>query len=206
MTIYNRVVSRVPTKQAVLALTFNIANGRKVPLSVLKLLKTEGITSTTFFVTGTWARSNPDIARKITNMGYEIASHGYLHENYSERSNAWIERDVTRAQRAIQSACGIKPMIIRTPSGDMNLRVIKKLLNMNQQIIHWGTDSLDWKIRNPSQIVSKVLKKAKSGDIILLHACDTWHQSLDALPSIIKGLRQKGFRFLSVSELRKYEE
>lgn len=143
MTLYQRVVSTVSTRQKALALTFNIANGRKLPLRVLKLLVAEGISSTTFFVTGAWAASHPDILRTIAGKGYEIGSHGYLHENYSERSNAWIERDVRRAQRAIHTACGIKPKLIRTPCGDMNLRVIRKLLNMNQQLIHWGTDSLD---------------------------------------------------------------
>lgn len=204
MSIYNQVVSRVPTKQAALALTFNIANGRRIPLSVLNLLKSEGIQSSTFFVLGSWAALHPDIIRKITDMGYEIASHGHLHENYSEHSNDWIERDVIRAQRAIQTACGKNPKMIRTPSGDMNPRVIKKLIGMKQQVVHWGTDSLDWKIRKPSLIVSRVLRGARSGDIILLHACDAWPQSLRALPSIIQGLRLKGFRFLSVSELIKH--
>jgi len=204
MNIYNHVVSRVPTKQAILALTFNIADGRRIPLSVLALLKSEGIQNSTFFVLGSWAALHPDIVTKITDMGYEIASHGHLHKNYSEQSNDWIERDVTRAQRAIQSACGKKPMLIRTPSGDMNPRVIKKLIAMKQRVVHWGTDSLDWKIKKPSLIVSRVLKGAQPGDIILLHACDAWPQSLRALPSIIHGLRQKGFRFLSVSELIKH--
>lgn len=201
MSIYNQVVSRVPTKEAILALTFNIAEGRRIPLSVLALLKSAGIQSSTFFVLGSWAAVHPDIVRRITDMGFEIASHGHLHENYSEHSNDWIERDVIRAQRAIQSACGKKPKMIRTPSGDMNPRVIKKLVGMKQQVIHWETDSLDWKIKKPSLIVSRVLKRAGSGDIILLHACDAWPQSLQALPPIIYGLRQRGFRFLSVSEL-----
>ena len=83
----------------------------------------------------------------------------------------------------------------------MNARVVHKLQSMNQIIVHWDVDSFDWKQTDVNQIVDRVLKRSRAGSIVLLHACDPWTQSLKALPRIIEQLRQKGYRFVTVTEL-----
>lgn len=91
--------------------------------------------------------------------------------------------------------------MIRTPSGDLNERVIRKLKKMDQTIVHWDTDSLDWKLKQTKSIVKRVVPHARPGSIILLHACDPWTQSLKATPLILEGLRKRGFSFVTVSQL-----
>lgn len=199
----NHVIHHVPTNKRNIALTFNIANGSHVPLKMLTLLSKLGVTKATFFLTGTWVELHPRITKRIQRMGYEIASHGHRHENYTSHSNAWIERDVNAARKSIYHTTGVKSNMIRTPSGDMNVRVIKKLLKMNQTIVHWNIDSLDWKLANVTDMVRRVIPKAHPGAIVLLHACDPWTQSLKAVPPIVDGLRRKGYRFVTISELLK---
>lgn len=197
----DRVIYNVPTRQRMLALTFDIAHGNHVPVQLLSLMKKKGVKKATFFLTGKWVQRNPDIAKQIQKMGYEIASHGHRHEDYTSHSNAWIEREVKAAKRAIFGATGIKTNMIRTPSGDLDSRVIRKLLSLKQMIVQWDTDSLDWKFTNVKKIVRRVIPHIHPGAIVLLHGCDPWTQTLKALPIILDGIKKKGYTLVTVSEL-----
>lgn len=197
----DRVIYNVQTSRRILTLTFDIAYGNYVPVQLLSLLKKKGVKKVTFFLTGKWVQRNPGTAKLIQKMGYEIASHGHRHEDYTAHSNVWIEREVKAAKRAILGVTGIKTNMIRTPSGDLNSRVIKKLLSMKQTIIQWDTDSLDWKYTNVKKIVRRVIPHIHPGAIVLLHGCDPWTQTLKALPIILDGIKKKGYTLVTVSEL-----
>lgn len=197
----SRVIFNLPTHKRILALTFNMAFGNLVPVRLLSLLKKKGLKKATFFLTGEWAQRNPGIAKRIQKMGYEIASHGHRHEDYTTHSNVWIEREVKAAKQAILKATGIKTNTIRTPSGDLNSRVIKKLLSLKQTIVHWDTDSLDWKYKSVKKIVRRVIPNIHPGAIVLLHGCDPWPQTLKALPIILDGIKKKGYTLVTVNEL-----
>jgi peptidoglycan/xylan/chitin deacetylase (PgdA/CDA1 family) len=56
---------------------------------------------------------------------------------------------------------------------------------------------------NPGKdkIINRVVGRAHKGDIILMHASDSSKQLHEALPVIIDKLRDKGYKFVSVSEL-----
>ncbi|MBJ9992358.1 MULTISPECIES: polysaccharide deacetylase family protein [Paenibacillus] len=199
------VLYRVDTKKKRVALTFDIANGSKIPLRMLSLLQEHGVHKATFFITGIWAETHPKIARKIQEKGFEIGSHGYRHKDYRRQNNAWIEQEVKRAGKAIFQATGIRTRLFRPPGGDMNPRVVRKLRSLDQLIVHWDVDSLDWKLTDLSMIVRRVVPHTRGGSIILLHACDPWYQSLTALPLILRKLRRKGFQFVTVSELMRIQ-
>ncbi len=76
-------IYKVKTDQKVVALTFDISWGTKVPGPVLDTLKEHNIKST-FFVSGPWAVKHPEFPKRIVAEGHEIASHGEEHVNLSE--------------------------------------------------------------------------------------------------------------------------
>lgn len=71
--------------------------------------------------------------------------------------------------------------------------------SLNMVGVQWSIDSLDWKGLGAKQIYDRVVPKAKNGDIVLFH--NNSEHILDALPMILTGLRAKGFRFVTLSEL-----
>lgn len=191
----------VKTDNKVVALTFDISWGEKTPGPVLDALEKKGVKKATFFLSGPWTSTHPDLAKRIKSMGFEIGSHGHMHKNFTEYSNEWIHDQVDKASEAIYDVTGVKTKLIRTPNGDFNKRVLEKLHAMGYTVIQWDTDSLDWKNPGVDVIVNRVLTKAHPGDIILLHASDSCKQTDAALPQIIDGLRGKGYEFATVSEL-----
>lgn len=194
-------IYKVDTKDKVVALTFDISWGNKVPEPVLDVLKKEHVTKATFFLSGPWTLRHQEIAKRIHSMGYEIGSHGHLHKDYSNYPNSWIVQQVSLSEKAIQQVTGVKTRLIRTPNGDFNSRVIRCLNQQGYTVIQWNTDSLDWKNPGVSNIQQRVLKRAIPGDIILMHASDSSKQIVQALPGVIDGLQAKGYHFVTVSEL-----
>ncbi|MFX3634037.1 MAG: polysaccharide deacetylase family protein [Candidatus Pristimantibacillus sp.] len=194
-------VYRVHTKKKRIALTFDIGWGRKVPTLVLDALSANGVNKATFFLSSPWVLKHLHLAQKIKTMGYEIGSHGQLHENYTEHSNIWITREVKSASSAISRVTGVKCRLIRTPNGDINHRVTKLLGSLGYYTIHWSVDSRDWTNPGVRTIIRNSTLNVNPGDILLLHASDSARQTAKVLPSIIRKLRRKGFDFVTVSEL-----
>lgn len=194
-------IYKVDTHEKLVALTFDISWGTKVPGPVLDLLEKEKVKKATFFLSGPWTLRHADIAKRIQSMGYEIGNHGNLHKDFSNYPDSWIREQVNLSEKAIKQVTGVTTTLIRTPNGDFNPRVLRCLNNMRYTVIQWNTDSLDWKNPGVQNITSRVLNRAVPGDIILMHASDSSKQIVQALPQIIHGLQAKGYQFVTVSEL-----
>jgi peptidoglycan/xylan/chitin deacetylase (PgdA/CDA1 family) len=70
----------------------------------------------------------------------------------------------------------------------------------------WHQDTRDWDTPGVNKIVNKVLKNARNGDIILFHDhVEGKTQTIDALKRILPQLKERGFRFVTVSELLTYQ-
>ncbi len=191
---------RVTTSQPMVALTFDISWGENVPTPVLDILKAQGVHST-FFISGPWASTHQDIVRRIVSEKHELASHGWKHVNYSQLSREDIRTNIFQAHETLQQITGVSPHLIRTPNGDYNDTVIEVATELGYTVVEWSLDSLDWKKPGVDTIVSRVVDRAKPGDIILMHASDTAAQTPDALPAVIDGLRAKGLQLVTVGEL-----
>ena len=50
-------------------------------------------------------------------------------------------------------------------------------------------------------MIRTVLGNARAGSIIIFHINGRGHKTAEALPTIVQGLRERGFRFLPLSEL-----
>jgi len=197
------IVYKVKTKEKVAALTFDISWGEEVPRPVLDILDQEDLRCT-FFLSGPWAAKHPEIARRIAEDGHEVGSHGWRHENYSTFSDAMIKEEIAKAHKVLVETTGQKPSLIRTPNGDWNERVVKAISEAGYQTIQWSIDSLDWKDIGPQESTKRVLDRLEPGAIILMHASDSAEQTPISLPHIIKGIKEKGYKLVTVSELLKY--
>jgi len=192
----------VKTDKKLVALTFDISWGNNTPIPVIDILKNNNVKST-FFLSGPWVKQYPDVPKRIQADGHEIGSHGYRHINLSNLSKNEIKDEIMKAHNNLKEVTGVDVNLIRTPNGDFNDQVIEAAHECNYEVIQWSTDSLDWMNPGVNSIVERVSKKVHPGDIILMHASDTCKQTTEALPSVIKNLRDQGYEFVTVSELLK---
>jgi polysaccharide deacetylase family sporulation protein PdaB len=193
-------IRRIAGIQSQVALTFDLSWGEVMPPKVLAVLR-EYQVKCTFFLSGPWASSHPDLVAEIVRDGHEIASHGYRHVNMSTLTAEAIQDNITRAHEAIKTASGQEPKLLRPPNGDYNDLVIQRAEALGYRVIDWGLDSHDWMNPGVSYIVKRVTDKVQAGDIVLMHASDTCRETDQALPAILEGLAAKGLKVVTVGEL-----
>jgi len=191
----------VPTDKKIVALTFDISWGEKKTEPILNVLKEKNVNKATFFLSSPWAQTHPEIVKKIIEDGFEIGSHGHKHDNYSKFSDEEIRKQIQTAHTILSQVTGKTPKLLRLPNGDFDKRVLRIAEELNYKVIQWDTDSLDWMNIGTAKIVNRVVSKAHPGDIILMHASDSAKQTAEALPAIIDQLREKGYQFVTVSDL-----
>jgi len=70
----------------------------------------------TFFTLGNVAQKYPDLIRKISDAGHEVASHGYNHQSIFNLTPAQVKEDVTTSVKLLEDACGGKVIGFRAPN------------------------------------------------------------------------------------------
>lgn len=203
--IYNNVSpKRVPiysveTDEKAVALTFDAAWGADKTEGLLNVVE-EKEARATFFLVSFWADKYRDVLKKLAASDkIEIGTHSATHPYMSKLSKAQIELELTTSKELIESIVGRKIDLFRPPYGDYSDSLLNVCDDLGLYAIQWDVDSLDWKGLSKEQIVSRVVGNAKNGSIILMH--NDGEHTLEALPSIIDGLRAKGFTFKTVGEL-----
>lgn len=183
-----------------ISITFDISWGEKTLPLVLKVLE-EHQTPATFFLSGPWAVRHCEAVKEIYDKGHEIASHGDRHLNLSQYPKEIVKENIYKAHQDLLSVVDRVVPYFRPPNGDYDDLVIDTARELGFETIIWSVDSLDWKNPGPSYMVDRVLKRSFPGAIILCHASDSSHEIHLALPGIISGLRNKGYRLVTLSQL-----
>ncbi len=194
----------VKTTAPKVCLTFDISWGTETLPKVLPILAAAKVKAT-FFLSGPWAASHPEMVKAIQAGGHEIASHGTEHVNLSQYSDYEIGRNISQANKELSRLTGNKTAyFFRPPNGDYDDLVIITARAQNYETVIWAVDSLDWKNPGADYMIQRVTEKSFPGAIILCHASDSSKQIDQALPGIITGLRAKGFSFATLTQLMKY--
>ena len=182
------------------ALTFDDGPSSSVTPRVLKYLDQYNAVAT-FYMLGNQVKANPRIAKDVANRGHEIASHSVSHADLTKLGPNGVDKEFINAKSTIKKITGVTPRTFRPPYGAINQNVKNKAKKYNQPLILWSVDSLDWKYRSKSAVHSRVMNNMHPGAIVLLH--DIHSTTADALPSILKDLKNQGYEFVTVSELLK---
>ncbi|MFZ5647949.1 MAG: polysaccharide deacetylase family sporulation protein PdaB [Bacillota bacterium] len=193
-------IYKVKTDRKVVALTFDISWGTKVPGPVMDTLKKYNVKST-FFLSGPWVLKYPEFPRRLVSEGHEIASHGNRHIDLDKESPSTVKDEIMTAHQSIKEVTGKSPCLIRTPNGAWDDMVLDVADQLGYKVIQWSVDSLDWKRPGVDAIVKRVLDRVHPGAIILMHASDTCLQTPDALPRVLEGLKAQGYDLVTVSKL-----
>ena len=160
----------------------------------------------TFFVVGNRLDSSgKDAIKYAYNMGNEIAVHGYTHTVYYDScSDAVFKSELSKTDKAIRKAIGVKPTLMRPIGG---LITYDRVASCGYDVIQWNVDSNDWqytsrgsdKNKNIKKIYNNIIKHTDENDIILMH--EIYYNSYDAFSLVIDKLYNEGYRFVTVSQL-----
>lgn len=193
-----------PVKTAYL--TFDDGPSEAVTLQILDTLKEHQVKAT-FFVLGSRVESHPWIVQRALAEGHGIGNHTYTHRYQKIYANpdAFIS-EVNQCSNALHAAIGFQPRIFRAPGGS-NFRMTKsyaeKLWADNYQYYDWNVCPGDAApvAKSARTLIDNTLRQAhgKNRIIVLLHDAPNMRSTAEALPEIIKGLREMGFTFAVIT-------
>jgi peptidoglycan-N-acetylglucosamine deacetylase len=200
---FGRIVPRVETAGRVVALTFDDGPTPAYTGAVLAMLRRERVRAT-FFLTGAELERHPSLGARIAAEGHELGNHSYSHVRMVLRDLPFVRREIETTDRLIRAAGHRGPIHFRPPYG-------KKLLVLPHYLATTTRTTVTWDVEPESDpnvaataggIVKHVLDRTRPGSIIILHVMYPVREtSRQAVPGIIRGLRERGYRFVTVSEL-----
>ena len=191
-------IYRVERADNKIAVTFDVAWENSNTDELLNILN-EYDAKATFFITGDWCDRYPDDVKKFADAGHEIENHSDQHPHVEGINVNDLINDTRECSRKIKMITGKEPVLYRAPYGEYDDSLLTTLEGMGLKTIQWDVDSVDWNKPTSEQITKKVLENTKSGSILLFH--NDLQNTTEALPNVLKGLKEKGFEFVTVDEL-----
>ncbi|MBP3290875.1 MAG: polysaccharide deacetylase family protein, partial [Clostridia bacterium] len=172
--------------------------GADKTLKIIEILK-EYDANATFFLVGFWIDKYPEETKAIASAGFDIGNHSENHLNMPRLSREKIVEEIQSVNKKVFDLTGKTPTYFRAPFGDYDNSLMTALEDVGMVGVQWSIDSLDWKGLSAKDIVERIVPKAKSGDIVLFH--NNSDHVLDALPLVLEALKNKGFKFVALSQM-----
>ncbi len=183
-----------------IALTFDDGPGPYTPgvLSVLERMHVHA----TFFEIGAMLRYFSASTERELRDGDVIGDHTETHPEMATLSAHAQHEELFEQIAHIELVGGPRPVLFRPPYGSYDATTMRELHDLHLLMVLWSVDTEDYLQPGVSVIVQRALAGARPGAIILMHdAGGTRTQTIEALPTIIRDLRARGYRLVTVPQL-----
>jgi len=147
-------------------------------------------------------RGGARLLREMVDHGMEIGNHSYNHPRDlpAEGEGASLQLELTN--REIERASGFDPCLFRPPYGNLTPELVQRAKVLGLTTVKWDVDPEDWRHPGVSTIRERVLAGAMPGSIVVMHDnIETDGQTAKALPSIIEGLKARGYHLVTITQL-----
>jgi peptidoglycan/xylan/chitin deacetylase (PgdA/CDA1 family) len=200
-------IVRLQTRQHVVALTFDGGGNADGAAGVLHALRRAHVPAT-FFLTGHFVQSYPKLARAIGRK-YPVGNHTVDHFDMLRLSLGAATREVTRAAVMIRRATGRDTHpYFRFPYGSRDAATLRLVNRLGYASVRWTVDTWGWMGLSQQSVggaVRRVLTGLLPGEIVLMHLGSARdHSTIDshALPIVIRLVRARGYRFVTLAGIR----
>jgi peptidoglycan/xylan/chitin deacetylase (PgdA/CDA1 family)/lysophospholipase L1-like esterase len=194
-------IKSVSTTKKIVALTFDDGPIPGITEQFLKLFNEENIKAT-FFNLGNNIEANTSLAKVVLEKGHEIGNHSYTHPKLPEfYDSTKIFSEINDFQKLVKTKLNYIPKLFRAPYLQYDERVTNILSELKLKLVSAKVFCKDAKPNvDPNIIIKKVLDNVSPGAIILGHERE---HTVKALKIIIPELKNRGYKFVTVSELLK---
>lgn len=198
---------RLPPKTVVL--TFDDGPHPRYTDRILEILKHYGLTGVFFEVGQNVGRVDAEgkphlekgaqISRRILDEGSTLANHSFTHANLPKLDAKALDSEIDQTETLLREIKPDTPPLFRPPYGARNAKVLGALKEKSLRSIQWNIDSEDWADPIPASVADRVIKETErqGRGIILFH--DIHDRAVNALPTVIDALTEKGYKFASWS-------
>jgi peptidoglycan/xylan/chitin deacetylase (PgdA/CDA1 family) len=192
----------VETSEPVVAFTFDDGPGPRWTPMALDALEASDVPAT-FFMVGRNLTENAEIVRGRLGR-HEVGNHSWSHDDLATLDLAGVTDELTRTHEAIRRFTGRAPTLLRPPYGHLGGSTLLAADSMGYDITLWSHQMHERRyVDDPPGQVRDIVEHVRPGSIILAHDVgrDDRLVVLRQLTEMFRQLRDRGFRFTTVSEL-----
>lgn len=189
-----------------IAITFDDGPHLRYTPQLLKVLD-ENRAKGTFFLTGSNAIKHKNLVLEILSQGHQIANHSLNHHKSLISTPGKLMCQIRTTQEILEDITGSTISLYRPPFGYISPFLFSVCKKLNLKIILWSVHSHDYRREHYSVIIKRILKRVKSGSIVLFHECHHAKSSLDysntarAVDILLKTKASEEFNFVTVTQL-----
>jgi peptidoglycan-N-acetylglucosamine deacetylase len=168
-------------------------------------------TKATLFLTGMWIELYQKDAEKLAaDPLFELGSHSYSHPSFAgycygleQISENEKQPEIGKTQQLLYSLTHKQNTLFRFPGGCYDQDAISLMQKNGLQPIQWDVVGDDGFNDNTQGIIDNVVNNVQDGSIIVMHmnGFPNDPKTSNALPEIITTLKQRGYSFVTISEL-----
>src|SRR5215210_2826582 len=163
----------------------------------------------TFFVMGSQVARRPEIVQDLHEQGFELGNHTFNHTDLSAVPAWQRSLQLSLTETAVAGATGVRPRLMRPPYSSSvdavthaQSRVLAGVGARGFVVVLSQFDGRDWARPGVARILRTTTPPGRSGGVILMHdGGGDRRQTLAALERLVPRLRERGFRFVTVSQL-----
>jgi peptidoglycan/xylan/chitin deacetylase (PgdA/CDA1 family) len=207
------VVSRLPTKDRVVALTLDACGGPAgsgYDAELIETLRRERVPAT-LFVNARWIEANPRrFQRLAADPLFEIANHGTEHRPLSVTGRsaygiagttgvAGVINEVAANQRLIAKITGATPAFFRSGTAYYDDVAVRVVADLGLRVVNFDVLGDAGATYSAAQVADAMLK-SKPGSIILAHMNRPNGGTAEGIAAALPRVRRRGFRFVGLSE------
>jgi peptidoglycan/xylan/chitin deacetylase (PgdA/CDA1 family) len=166
----------------------------------------------TFFSIGKWAHREPALLREVQAAGHAIGNHTYTHPTMALKTMPQLREELDRCREAVEAADvrfaqvdGLD--LMRPPFGRRRPATMRVLAERGYISTTWSITCWDWRDQATQESILGHARKAKEGDIILMHDGGQWSPTADrnasvhATERLLEERAAEGWRFPTVPDL-----
>ncbi|PYG90379.1 peptidoglycan/xylan/chitin deacetylase (PgdA/CDA1 family) [Ruminiclostridium sufflavum DSM 19573] len=191
-----------PTKKLI-ALTFDDGPSATLTPLVLDKLDKYGVKATFMMIGQNISSSTAAVIKRVNDGGHEIGNHSWDYSSMNSMSASDIKTKIDNTTAAIKQYSGQTPKFFRAP----NLAYSQTMYSAIDLIFVQGVICNDWSGGSATTAQARAdcaINGAQDGAIILLHDNQPLpHPTPEALDIIIPTLQNKGYQFVTLSQLFK---
>jgi peptidoglycan/xylan/chitin deacetylase (PgdA/CDA1 family) len=196
--------TRPPSRQ--IALTFDDGPNDPHTLHLLDTLSRHDVRAT-FFMIGRYVKQRGDLAAEVARRKHIIGNHTFTHPFLTLQSARQIRDELSQCQAALTESVGMHSNLFRPPWGARRPAVFRIARELGLTPVMWNVTGFDWDAPSSEYIESKVSRRIRGGDVVLLH--DGGHRefgadrsrTIQAVDRLIARYKSDGFEFVTLPQL-----
>lgn len=193
-------VSQAPKVTDAVALTFHGDGPPAMANALLGEAERNGARVTVMAV-GRWLARYPQMAERVLHGGHELGNHTEHHLAIDRMSESLAYSEIEQCAVRLEHLTGSRGRWFRQSQGQHASPEVRAAAERAGYVtlLSYDIDPQDYRDPGSNAVVHSVLSRIRGGDVVSMHLGHPG--TVTALPAILDGLRQRGLRAVTASEL-----